>query len=564
MIKADSLFFFLIPFILLSCDNRDDRYYSELNEKAETNPREVLSLLDEKQNNIEDMPYDVRMRFSLLRYKVEDKCYVEHNSDSIINILYDYFSECGSIGEKMEVNYYMGSTYRDMKNYPLAVTYYFKAADIGENNVLATVESMTLANVYSQLSQMNGNMGKYSESLDYVIRALRIRQNFGVDDFQSYQDVANSYLLCGQNDSASCYYERGRSMMTDDGEVYNISQFLGDYLNFQLLSENKAKARETLDMLYGMCVDSLSSYVLSKMANYYTFFDVSIDSFEYFTLKSYEKETDMRMKSECAKRLFVLYNIRKDEKKAADYAFRHFDYEDSALVIEKINDTKLASSFHQSQQLSSMRKKINDDRIEKIEYTFFSLFVFALLTIIVFTVLMVHMRSKIVTARRMDNLKTAKDRMEKRHLKIMKVMEADTKLRIDVGEDLSPVLRKLHQISRSYTEVLIEDTWAEVFHAIDTSHPNFRGYVLSYNEHMENKDLIIIYLAFLGIKQADMARLFKNARSVINRRIHRLEFMLGIDVYEMIDRYLKTENKGIKWFSMEEWLGSDNDWSDDE
>ena len=211
-----------------------------------------------------------------------------------------------------------------------------------------------------------------------------------------------------------------------------------------------------------------------------------------------------------------------------------------------------------------MRKKINDDRIEKIEYTFFSLFVFALLTIIVFTVLMVHMRSKIVTARRMDNLKTAKDRMEKRHLKIMKVMEADTKLRIDVGEDLSPVLRKLHQISRSYTEVLIEDTWAEVFHAIDTSHPNFRGYVLSYNEHMENKDLIIIYLAFLGIKQADMARLFKNARSVINRRIHRLEFMLGIDVYEMIDRYLKTENKGIKWFSMEEWLGSDNDWSDDE
>ena len=52
----------------------------------------------------------------------------------------------------------------------------------------------------------------------------------------------------------------------------------------------------------------------------------------------------------------------------------------------------------------------------------------------------------------------------------------------------------------------------------------------------------LIYLTIVGMKQANVARLFKNARSVVNRKFHRLEGRLGIGINEMIEQYLSSEN----------------------
>ena len=122
--KTSQIFIFICILICTSCSKTRKEDYSDLNILLEFNPQKGLDTVTSIINNYNGNDEYHKMKLSLLKYKGEDKCYVLHYSDSIIKDLYDYFDKEGTVGDKMEVNYYMGSTYRDMHNYPLAISYY--------------------------------------------------------------------------------------------------------------------------------------------------------------------------------------------------------------------------------------------------------------------------------------------------------------------------------------------------------------------------------------------------------------------------------------------------------
>ena len=76
-----------------------------------------------------------------------------------------------------------------------------------------------------------------------------------------------------------------------------------------------------------------------------------------------------------------------------------------------------------------------------------------------------------------------------------------------------------------------------MFIAVDKLYPNLRKNILSHYKDIDNKDLILIYLTALGFNQSDTARLFKNARSVTNRKFLRLNTRLGIPLSELLKEY---------------------------
>ena len=57
---------------------------------------------------------------------------------------------------------------------------------------------------------------------------------------------------------------------------------------------------------------------------------------------------------------------------------------------------------------------------------------------------------------------------------------------------------------------------------------------MGYNNDLQNKDLILLYLMKLGFKQADIARITKKARSVVSRKYARIESLLGVPLAEAI------------------------------
>lgn len=141
MIKAHTdkililLWTYTIIFFILStiaCSKTDNNgYLSKLDSLADNNPEKVLNEINHSGRCNINVTKD-KMRIALVKYKAEDKNYIVHSSDSAITILYDYFQRHGNISEQLECLYYLGSTYRDMYDYPLSIVWYSKAIEFAE------------------------------------------------------------------------------------------------------------------------------------------------------------------------------------------------------------------------------------------------------------------------------------------------------------------------------------------------------------------------------------------------------------------------------------------------
>ena len=99
----------LLMISLRACGGSGNETVEQLDQLAETDPQSALKKMAHVDTN--DLDKYEQMRLSLIKYKVEDKLFVIHNSDSIINILNDYFQKHGTIKDRLQSLYYMGSTY---------------------------------------------------------------------------------------------------------------------------------------------------------------------------------------------------------------------------------------------------------------------------------------------------------------------------------------------------------------------------------------------------------------------------------------------------------------------
>lgn len=155
------IFILFTSTILISCSKSKLDKIDELDSLSECNPEKALIYIQNK-DKINNIKQD--MRFKLVKYKIEDKCYIKHNSDSLINQLTDYFDNKGSKHEKIECYYYTGSTYRDLEDYPLAMYWYRKAIEFSETNPIEHRDSIIYAFTLSQIAQIYYEIGDDREA----------------------------------------------------------------------------------------------------------------------------------------------------------------------------------------------------------------------------------------------------------------------------------------------------------------------------------------------------------------------------------------------------------------
>lgn len=113
-------------------------------------------------------------------------------------------------------------------------------------------------------------------------------------------------------------------------------------------------------------------------------------------------------------------------------------------------------------------------------------------------------------------------------------IDADRKLRAETAPEISSIIRVVTDLSDSPKDKLQPEMWGTIFNAVDKLYPSLRQRLLTYNENLENKDLVLLYLMKLDFKQADIARIMKRAPSVISRKFHRIENLLGAPLKEAL------------------------------
>ena len=540
--KTLLLHLILCVLLCVSCSQEHKDDYSELNKFIELNPHagldSVNTLIKEYKGNDEY----TKMKLSILKYKCEDKCDIYHTSDSTIKALYEYFEKYGTIVDKMETNYYMGSTYRDMNNCPLAITYYNEAIKIGENTKLNYADSMLLANVYSQLSWMNEKANNPKEALEHILHALRIRQSLKIDDISSYQDVANCYNTNCNIDSAQYYYKRCALNIAYNNTIKENLEYICDHLQFFCYNHNSKLAKMSLEQLQSVSIDSLPSRVFARFALYYTTIDYNIDSCIYYSELAFNKEKNYREKAYEARLLSVYYAQKGNYTKTEEYALEHYLYEDSAYTQNLADETLAAQNKFKVQEVNSIKNSLQAEISKKDKLITYCLATSTIIFGILGFRLYVQKKRNNKYITEIEKIESEKTMIAKAHNTLTEIVNADKKLRAESAKNIASVMANINSIANDSKYILTEDMWEDIFLAVDRLHPDFRKHILTYYPAIENKELIIIYLVMLGQKQADVARLFNNARSVISRKFHRIDEKLGTTINEVIEAYTTQQN----------------------
>lgn len=154
-----------------------------------------------------------------------------------------------------------------------------------------------------------------------------------------------------------------------------------------------------------------------------------------------------------------------------------------------------------------------------------------LLVIAIISLLLIfNYRRKLRIQMKLEQIESEKEKISTDHISLLEKVQADRRLRARSAKDVSSVKSHLANLAVNPKDKLQPDMWEVVFDAVDTTYPDLRQRLLTYNQDLENKDLILLYLMKLEFKQADVARIMKRAPSVISRKYHRIETMLGVPI----------------------------------
>lgn len=528
-------FFFCLATVIVGCSQSpDNREFYALDELIDKDPRQGLMVVDSILSHLNVIDRHRQMEYSLLKYKAEDKCYVERQSDSTIVALFDYFQKHGSTYQQLLSYYYMGGTYRDMGDYPLSIVWYDKAEEFAMSHTLTRRDSMLLSSILGQEAEINYRVGRNEEALRKMKNAFSMHRELGTDDYWTYQDMGRMASLCDSIELASQCYQRCAADLFSLGIYKEYLSFIGEQLGFYVDAGNSKMADMMANVLLDIDTMPQLSNLYSAIGHYYDKIKDDKDKAIENYLMAYSMELNMGKRASLSKRLSLLNNSLNRKEEALQFAQRFFVEADSFSLITKAIETEAAHVQRHVEELEASRMFKRETALKNSIRVAVFIAVVALLVMIILFILYISNRRKLRLLEDMQRVKNDRDTVAAQHMQLSRVVEIDKKLRAESAPNVTSVLDELNDLAQHPRKSLPESYWETVFNTVDSIYPDFRGHLLGYNNDLQNKDLILLYLMKLGFKQADIARITKKARSVVSRKYARIESLLGVPLAEAI------------------------------
>ena len=123
----------------------------------ESDADSACALLKESEDELEDMPDELRMRYYLLYADVQNKLDGQLPSDSLFREVVEYYDKNGSSNEQVKAHYLMGCIYRDLNEAPVALQCYYDAIDKADTlsaDSLARLEAERLEAERARLEEL--------------------------------------------------------------------------------------------------------------------------------------------------------------------------------------------------------------------------------------------------------------------------------------------------------------------------------------------------------------------------------------------------------------------------
>lgn len=392
---------------------------------------------------LQNIPYPEQLSnqqyalWCLLITQAQDKCYITHDTDSLINIAVRYFDKGDNSYRKAQAYYCQGRVYTDMLLFDKAIVSYLKAEEL----VQYTTNNDLHAHICNHLGDLYRKNSLLDKSLAYYQKAYSCYELDGFSKGMAYtlRDIGIAYEYLGEMDSSIVYLNKSLDYAKEnDWNDLNVSVLncLGStYISMELypVAINYISAAismiEDRELLYSSYYTLASLYKeVGKKDSALLYFDKSINS------------PDLFVRCQSYKEYSFLLNQEKHYPLAIQYLEQYIMLRDSIERVFHPVKVKEIDARYNYERLENEKNKL---LLSKKENEFVFLLVVVSLLILSFILVLLY-----------------KDRLRKKQLEL-KLKEKDLlvnqqhllEVQNEIKENKASLIQKDRDIELKVTEL---------------------------------------------------------------------------------------------------------------
>lgn len=541
-------------FLTFGCTQHKDYPHTILQAERcmEAHPDSALYCLTLYADSIGTQPEETQMYYQLLTHQAKDKLYIKPTSDSLINLIVNYYENYDDKDKLMLAYHYQGSVYRDLNDAPRALKAFQKVLELGESNPPCDL----FARTYNQMGTLFAYQGLYDESLEANKQSVQQYLLQGKKNKISYalRDIARMYDVKNHRDSAYYYYQRAYQKACSANNSNRMNQILGELGCF--LTHDSA-TRETGKQILRTLISQGKEYpnILSCLGSLYRH-EQKWDSAYHF-LNKIKNTSDIKRRHKAYQDLFLIESQKGNYVFANQYSLQANVLRDS---IDKITQTEAIAkvqslyNYQHTEQENYLLKEANAQKL----FLIYILAAILTASIAITVAYYFYIKQKQETAARQTE--KIKELEEKRYAQSQEAMEENQKkiealekelltkdnhinelerqqkqaqkasleitnqqieaaktvqeLQI-IGLQQSHIYLRFHNACHDSNINLTDNDWAELTKAINKAYPNFSEKLYTYCPKLSTMELSICCLIKISIPTSSIATLVRRSRSAV-------------------------------------------------
>lgn len=550
-----------ISFLCISCkDNSLLSKMDQIKTVGDENPALALKMLDSIYVDARNASEYTIMKYDLLKIRLEDKSYIPHTSNKVIENLVKYFEDNGTVKDKQEAYYYAGSVYRDLDDTPRGIENLYKSIEAVSDK--KECDSIILRNAYSNLYYLFVNVQDYNNALKMAQMEYSISKAINNTTINTMNQITNAYIDLDMNKEGLRYLNetfnllKNKKYAKEDNFIFLV---LYNYSHLKL----KDKANECYNLIKKRKLKRMDAFVRNILGNYYMLIGQQDSAIACYESIINEKKNEYAM-YDTSKKLFHIYSENGNKDKAIKYGA---EFVRMSEKLDLAKNSELAATVNNKYKYHLDQSRMQKMESERTMYLRIALTIGFSAVLLTLAFVIFYMRKKNITLRRQlaltDSLNSVKAQMsdikkntllkeqllasaqseiaakEQKMKEISEELQHNEQLLETTQKRLNDKMKQSEQLMQMLHKAELEDSandvveavrksaegkkklsateWQQLYSAVNSLYPDFKDSLVSRDGNLSEQQMQMCYLMRIGLTGPQINNVVDISRTTVWR-----------------------------------------------
>lgn len=550
-----------ISFLCISCkDNSLLSKMDHIKTVGDENPALAMKMLDSIYVDARNASEYAMMKYDLLKIRLEDKSYIPHTSNRVIENLVKYFEDNGTIKDKQEAYYYAGSVYRDLDDTPRGIENLYKSIEAVSDK--KECDSIILRNAYSNLYYLFVNVQDYNNALKMAQMEYSISKAINNTTINTMNQITNAYIDLDMNKEGLRYLNetfnllKNKKYAKEDNFIFLV---LYNYSHLKL----KDKANECYNLIKKRKLKRMDAFVRNILGNYYMLIGQQDSAIACYESIINEKKNEYAM-YDTSKKLFHIYSENGNKDKAIKYGA---EFVRMSEKLDLAKNSELAATVNNKYKYHLDQSRMQKMESERTMYLRIALTIGFSAVLLTLAFVIFYMRKKNITLKRQlaltDSLNSVKAQMsdikkntllkeqqlasaqseiaakEQKMKEISEELQHNEQLLETTQKRLNDKMKQSEQLMQMLHKAELEDSasdvveavrksaegkkklsateWQQLYSAVNSLYPDFKDSLVSRDGNLSEQQMQMCYLMRIGLTGPQINNVVDISRTTVWR-----------------------------------------------